>query len=75
MYLRKPYILVCAITYMRVWVVVPRSWEDIVDKAMRVEGWEKVSDYLRELIKKDLVSKGFLGVKREEEENLVKQEG
>ena len=26
-----------------------------------IEGWEKRSDYLRELIKKDLVAKGLLG--------------
>jgi hypothetical protein len=32
---------------------------------MEMEGWEKETDYIRELIKKDLVAKGLLGVKLE----------
>ena len=46
---------------MKVWVEVPNIWEELIEKAMRMEGWEKRTDYIRELIKKDLVSKGLLG--------------
>lgn len=55
---------------MKLWTDVPNSWEELIEKAMKIEGWEKRSDYLKELIKKDLVSKGLLGMpeKREVQE-------
>ncbi len=48
---------------MKIWVEVPDSWKEKIETATRLEGWEKRTDYVRELIKKDLVSKGLLGVK------------
>ena len=44
------------------WGEVPDSWDDKIRKAMRIEGWDTISAYIRELIKKDLVSKGLLGI-------------
>jgi hypothetical protein len=38
-------------------------WEGLIRKAMRIEGWDTISAYIRELIKKDLVAKGLLGAK------------
>jgi hypothetical protein len=46
---------------MKVWVEIPSIWDELIKKAMVLEGWEKRTDYIRELIKKDLVSKGLLG--------------
>ena len=48
---------------MKVWSDVPASWKPLIKKAMKIEGWETLSAYIRELIKKDLVSKGLLGLK------------
>ncbi len=48
---------------MKLGVDVPDEWEEMIEKAMRMEGWKKFSPYIRELIKKDLVSKGLLGVR------------
>jgi len=42
---------------------VPEMWEGLIRKAMRIEGWDTISAYIRELIKKDLVAKGLLGAK------------
>ncbi|AEA47884.1 hypothetical protein [Archaeoglobus veneficus] len=53
---------------MRVYTSVPNGWKDLIEDAKEIEGWEETSDYLRELIKKDLVSKGLLGVKNGEME-------
>jgi hypothetical protein len=50
---------------MRVWVTIPGRWDELIKQAMEMEGWEKETDYIRELIKKDLVAKGLLGVKLE----------
>ncbi len=47
----------------RVFSTVPDGWEDLIEEAKKIEGWKEVSDYIRELIKKDLVSKGLLGVR------------
>ncbi len=42
---------------------------------MRIEGWDTVSAYIRDLIREDLKRKGLLGVKpengREEKEAVV----
>ena len=46
---------------MRVWADVPDRWRELIEQAKEIEGWEKLSQYIRELIKKDLVSKGLLG--------------
>ena len=46
---------------MKVWSEVPNGWKPLIEKAMKIEGWETVSAYVRELIKKDLVSKDLLG--------------
>jgi metal-responsive CopG/Arc/MetJ family transcriptional regulator len=46
---------------MKMWTEIPDHWEDLVDKAKKIEGWKKRSQYFRELIKKDLASKGLLG--------------
>ncbi|RLI76830.1 hypothetical protein DRP05_12075 [Archaeoglobales archaeon] len=46
---------------MKVWGEVPNRWDGKIRKAMEIEGWDTISAYIRELIKKDLVSKGLLG--------------
>ena len=46
---------------MRVWGDIPDEWEDLVDKAKKIEGWNSLSAYIRELIKNDLKAKGLLG--------------
>ena len=58
---------------MRVWVTIPGKWDELVKQAMEMEGWEKETDYIRELIKNDLKAKGLLGVQngREEKEAVV----
>ena len=48
---------------MRVWSSIPNEWSGLIEKAMRIEGWSTIASYIRELIKKDLVNKGLLGVK------------
>ncbi|WP_290624084.1 MULTISPECIES: hypothetical protein [unclassified Archaeoglobus] len=48
---------------MKVCSDVPEMWEGLIRKAMRIEGWDTISAYIRELIKKDLVAKGLLGAK------------
>ena len=58
---------------MRVWVTVPDLWDDLIEKAKKMEGWEKETDYISELIKQDLVAQGLLGVQngRDEKEAVV----
>ena len=46
---------------MKLGTDVPDEWEELIKKAMEIEGWKKVSPYIRELIKNDLKSKGLLG--------------
>ena len=46
---------------MKVCSDVPERWDGKIRKAMEIEGWDTVSAYIRELIKKDLVSKRLLG--------------
>ena len=58
---------------MKVCSDVPEMWEGLIRKAMRIEGWDTISAYIRELIKKDLVSKGLLGM-AEKNSGLEKQE-
>ena len=36
---------------MRVWGEVPDEWEDLIEKAKRIEGWKSISAYIRDLIK------------------------
>jgi len=54
---------------MKVWGEVPNRWDGKIRKAMEIEGWDTISAYIRELIKKDLVSKGLLGNGRNEGKN------
>uniref|UniRef100_UPI0025BA57E8 hypothetical protein n=1 Tax=Archaeoglobus sp. JdFR-39 TaxID=1934996 RepID=UPI0025BA57E8 len=60
---------------MKLQVVVPDRWKDLIEQAKNIEGWEKETDYIRELIKKDLVAKGLLGVRNGEEKEAVVVEG
>ncbi len=46
---------------MKLQVVVPDKWEKLIDQAKEMEGWERETDYIRELIKNDLKAKGLLG--------------
>jgi len=46
---------------LKVWVDVPDFWHELMDKAAKMEGWDKRTHYLRELIKNDLRRKGLLG--------------
>ena len=48
---------------MKVCSDVPEMWEEPIRKAMRIEGWDTVSAYIRDLIRKDLKRKGLLGAK------------
>ena len=50
---------------MKVWSEVPESWSELIKRAMRIEGWDTVSAYIRDLIREDLKRKGLLGVKPE----------
>jgi|GEM_PF-2472590 hypothetical protein len=50
---------------MKVWSDVPPRWNELIRKAAKIEGWDKISPYIRELIKKDLVEKGLLGINPE----------
>ena len=51
---------------MKVSSDVPEMWEEPIKKAMRMEGWDTISAYIRDLIREDLKRKGLLGVKKEE---------
>ncbi|AGK60969.1 hypothetical protein Asulf_00965 [Archaeoglobus sulfaticallidus PM70-1] len=55
----------------KVWADVPERWKPLIKKAKDIEGWDSLSAYIRELIKKDLVSKGLLGQNGQE---TIKQE-
>jgi len=46
---------------MKVFVEVPDFWDELLEEAKKMEGWGKRTDYIRELIKKDLKAKGLLG--------------
>ena len=48
---------------MKLGVDVPDRWRPLIDAAKKIEGWDTYSAYIKELIKKDLVSKGLLGVR------------
>lgn len=58
---------------MKLQVVVPDKWEELTEQIKEMEGWEKETDYIRELIKNDLKAKGLLGVQngREKKEAVV----
>jgi len=45
---------------MKVWVEVPEFWRELLDRAAKMEGWGKRTDYLRDLIRNDLKKKGLL---------------
>ncbi len=47
------------------WTEVPAEWEELIERAMKIEGWVRKSQYFRELIREDLKRKGLLGVKAE----------
>jgi hypothetical protein len=61
---------------MKVCSDVPEMWGGLIKRAMKIEGWDTVSAYIRELIREDLKRKGLLGVKPENgEKEAVLQEG
>lgn len=60
---------------MRLWTEVPEIWEDKIEKALEIEGWERPAQYIRELIKNDLKSKGLLGRNGQTGEQTVLVEG
>ncbi len=39
---------------MRIYAEVPDEWRELIEKAVKMGGWRKKSDYLRELVKKEL---------------------
>jgi len=45
-----------------VWADVPERWKPLIEKAREIEGWDSLSAYIRELIKKGLASKGLLSI-------------
>ncbi len=57
----------------KVWADVPERWKPLIEKAKEIEGWDSLSAYIRELIKKDLASKGLLGVKNGEGETVLQE--
>ena len=56
---------------MKVWGEVPDSWEERIRKAMKMEGWDTLSAYVRDLIREDLKKKGLLGVRNRESEAVL----
>jgi hypothetical protein len=48
---------------LKVWGEVPDSWGEKIRKSMRIEGWDTISAYIRDLIREDLKRKGLLGAK------------
>ncbi|WP_290596664.1 MULTISPECIES: hypothetical protein [unclassified Archaeoglobus] len=61
---------------MKVCSDVPEMWDGLIKRAMKIEGWDTVSAYIRELIREDLKRKGLLGVKPENgEKEAVFEEG
>ena len=49
---------------MKIWVEVPNGWKEPIKKAMQIRGWEKRTDYIREVLKEDLEALGLLGVRK-----------
>jgi|GEM_PF-2969229 hypothetical protein len=56
---------------MKVWVEVPEFWDELLEKAARMEGWSKRTDYLRELIKNDLKAKVCSACEMERRKRLL----
>ncbi len=48
---------------MKVCSDVPEMWDGLIRKAMKIEGWDTISAYIRDLIREDLKRKGLLGAK------------
>jgi hypothetical protein len=48
---------------MKVCSDVPEMWEELIRKAMRIEGWDTVSAYIQDLVREDLKRKSLLGVR------------
>ena len=46
---------------MRVATTVPDEWEPYIQKIVKSEGYVKVSRFVYDLIRKELVKRGFLG--------------
>lgn len=40
---------------------MPDAWEKLLERACAQEGFEKISEYVRHLIRKDLKAKGLIG--------------
>ena len=60
---------------MKVCSDVPEMWEEPIKRAMRIEGWDTVSAYVRDLIREDLKRKGLLGKAENGEKEAVVVEG
>ncbi len=56
---------------MKVCSDVPEMWDEKIRKAMKMEGWDTVSAYVRDLIREDLKKKGLLGVRNGESEAVI----
>ncbi len=56
---------------MKVCSDVPEMWEEPIKRAMRIEGWDTVSAYIRDLIREDLKRKGLIGFKENGKEEAV----
>ena len=56
---------------MKVCSDAPEMWEGLIKKAMKIEGWDTISAYIRDLIREDLKRKGMLGVRNGEETVVV----
>ena len=61
------------VVVVRLWADVPERWKPLIHRAKEMEGWNSLSAYIRELIKKDLASKGLLGVKNREKEAVLEE--
>jgi len=46
---------------MRLWTTIPDEWQELVKKAMEIEGFTKVSRYIEHLIRQDLKRKKLIG--------------
>ena len=46
-------------------------WDKMIRKAMKLEGWDTLSAYVRDLIREDLKRKGLLGVRNGESEAVL----
>ena len=53
----------------RVGVVVPAEWKPLIHRRMSMKGYISIGDYLRDLIREDLLEAGLLGGENSEHED------